>query len=303
MMKRISFNFSAAFAAFAMMFIIARPVQAQTQGGGPYGDIDGYYTWEINGKGWTVYSQNGYSWVYDDYGNRTYLDSYGNKLYNVTAAAARTISEMKLTYNSTVSGVTVYQNPEGKLYTVDANGRLSSWGGGYTPSGKDLVVKYVFNSADGYIVYQDPYGKLWFFGDGYYPYAYWGSSVGSHWESGHPNRVFRYAYVADNHTLYSDDAGRLWWFENDAAHQYHPGGFKPTPTPSGKTNTMWVDGKTVTVSVGQSWQAPTYVSWVPDGMRLIGWDYAEGTGYARWKPGQWIQNTGSDLALYPVYGY
>jgi hypothetical protein len=38
-------------------------------------------------------------------------------------------------------------------------------------------------------------------------------------------------------------------------------------------------------------------------MHRIGWDYAENTGYVRWKPGAYIKNTGNDLSLYPVYGY
>ena len=303
---------SAVLSVMVATFLGTPMVQAQTAGLGPYGDIDGYYTWEINGKGWTVYSQNGYSWVYDDYGNRTYLDSYGNKLYGVTQAAAKTIAEMKLTYNSTVGGVSIYQNPDGKLYTVDSNGYLTLYGGGSvsptTPVTKnDLIVKYVFNSADGYIVYQDVNGKYWFFGEGYYPYRYWGNSTGSHWEPGNADRVFRYSYVSsDGHTLYSDDAGRLWYFENDKAYLYSGKGKGFNPTPSSdvdysRTNTMWVDGQTKVVHVGEYWQAPTWVSWSPEGMHLIGWDYAEGTGYVRWKPGAYIKNTGNDLSLYPVY--
>lgn len=312
MVRRMMFKLTAAAAAFLSTLIFMTPVQANTTGGGPYGDIDGAYTWEINGKGWTVYSQNGYSWIYDDYGNRTYLDAYGNRLYGVTAAAARTITEMKLTYNSTVSGVNVYQNPDGKLYTVDANGRLYAYGSSPAPvSGNDIVVRYAFNSADGYIVYKDPNGTLWFFGEGYFPTHYWGNSYGSYQTGGHPDHVFRYAGVADGHTLYRDDAGRLWWFANDTAHLYSGkgSGGGSTPTPSGSdvdwkhTNTMWADGQSSTVYVGQYWVAPTRVSWAPDGMHLIGWDYAEGTGYVRWKPGAYIKNTGNDLSLYPVYSW
>ena len=309
---------SAVLTAALAFFLVMMPVKAAVTGGGPYGDIDGPYTWEVNGKGWTIYSQNGYSWVYDDYGNRTYLDSYGNKLYGVTQAAAKTISEMKLTYNSTVGGVTIYQNPDGKLYTVDANGYLSLYGNPGAPvnppaGGNDLVVKYAFNSADGYIVYKDPYGTLWFFGEGYYPTHYWGNSTGSYWTAGNPDHVFRYAGVSqDGHTLYRDDAGRLWWFANDTAHLYNGKGtgFNPNPKPApggdvdyNHTNTMWADGQSSVVYVGQYWVAPSRVSWSPDGMHLIGWDYAEGTGYVRWKPGAYIKNTGSDLALYPVYGW
>ncbi len=314
--KLLSGLFMSVSAMFIVFSLGTTPVLAQTNGGGPWGDIDGYYTWEINGKGWTIYSQNGYSWVYDDYGNRTYLDSYGNKLYNVSAAAAKTISEMKLTYYTRSGNVDVYKNPNGNLYTVDVNGRLYNFGtvpSGQTVGKNDLVVKYAFNSADGYIVYRDMNGVLWFFGEGYYPYHYWGNSMGSYQTSGHPDKVFRYAYISsDNHPIYSDDAGRMWWFDESGAHLYSNGGGK---TPSGqvnpgsqnvdwtRTNTMWVDGKTSVVYVGQYWAAPNSVSWCPDGMHLIGWDYAENTGYVRWKPGQFIKNTGSDLALYPVYSY
>ena len=310
MTKKPLLNFVSIVAAVLFLFISMTPVQAQTQGGGPYGDIDGYYTWEINGKGWTIYSQNGYSWVYDDYGNRTYLDAGGNKLPGVSLAAARTIAEMRLTYYTTSNGVYVYSNPDGKLYTVDNNGYLYNYGSSpVTPAGKyDLVVTYVYTSSEGLDIFKDINGNLWYFGDGYYPYAYWGTNAGSYWKAGVSNRIFRYAYIADGHTLYRDDAGRLWWFENQSAHLYSGGGgFNPKPTPGGDvdynhSNTMCVDGKNVVVYVGQYWQAPTYVSWAPDGMHLIGWDYAENTGYVRWKPGASIKNTGSDLYLYPVYG-
>ena len=69
-----------------------------------------------------------------------------------------------------------------------------------------------------------------------------------------------------------------------------------------RANTLSADGKSWTVYVGQYWQAPSSVSWTPAGTKLIGWDYAEGTGYVRWKPGAYIQNTGNDLTLYAVYG-
>ena len=46
-------------ACAAAMLLTTVPVMASVEGGGPWGDIDGYYTWEINGKGWTIYSQNG----------------------------------------------------------------------------------------------------------------------------------------------------------------------------------------------------------------------------------------------------
>ena len=71
MKKTLITMFAALCAVVAMAFMVT-PTKAETKGLGPWGDIDGYYTWQINGKGWTVYSQNGYSWVYDDYGNRTY---------------------------------------------------------------------------------------------------------------------------------------------------------------------------------------------------------------------------------------
>lgn len=311
MLRSLVKKLTAVSAAVLSVMLFMTPVQAQVNGGGPYGDIDGYYTWEINGKGWTVYSQNGYSWVYEENGARTYLDSYGNKLYGVTPAAARTITEMKLTYNSTVNGTTVYQNPNGALYTVDANGRIYAYGASPAPapapvSGRDLVVKYAFNSADGYVVYKDPNGTLWFFGEGYFPTHYWGNSWGSYQTSGHPDKVFRYVGPVEGHTLYADSAGRLWYFENDTAYQYHGKGFNPDVKPAvdpTKSNTMWVDGRSTTVHVGEYWQAPTWVSWCPDGMHLIGWDYAENTGYVRWKPGAYIKNTGNDLSLYPVYGY
>ncbi len=318
-MKKTFIRTLAAACAVVALTGFVTPAYAQVNGGGPYGDIDGYYTWEVNGKGWTVYSQDGYSWIYDDAGRRIYLDAYGNQLNGATAAAARTITQYNLTYYNTINGVTVYSNPDGKLYTVDNNGILAVYNSG-TPSNppvntNDLVVKYAFNSADGYIVYRDPFGKLWFFGEDYFPTHYWGNSTGSYQTSGHPDRVFRYAYVSpDGHTLYRDDAGRLWWFANDTAHLYsgQGGGTKPAPSPSNpgsgnvdytRTNVMDCQGVRSTVYVGQYWVTPTTVSWAPDGMKLIGWDYAENTGYARWKPGAYIKNTGSDLYLYPVYGY
>ena len=79
-MKKAFIRFMAAACAVVAVASTSVSVSAKTEGLGPWGDIDGYYTWQINGKGWTVYSQNGYSWVYDDYGHRTYLDAYGNRL-------------------------------------------------------------------------------------------------------------------------------------------------------------------------------------------------------------------------------
>lgn len=320
MLRKTLLKLTAMAGAVLVMFIIASPVQAQVKGGGPYGDIDGYYTWEINGKGWTIYSQNGYSWVYEDNGTRTYLDSYGNKLYNVTPAAAATIAQYKLTYSGTYNGVDVYANPDGKLYTVSSTGQLTLINGSNpqpapapAPTSRDLVVTYVYTSAEGYNIFKDVNGSLWYFADGYYPYRWYGSNAGAYWISGISNRVYRYQYVSPaGNNLYSDDAGRLWWFDNAGAHLYSSGG-TPSVNPGGKpaetnvdwnhVNTMWADGKSSVVYVNQYWQAPSTVSWTPQGTKLIGWDYAEGTGYARWKPGQWIKNTGSDLALYPVFGY
>ena len=312
MLNKKFFTFATVLVAVFAVFSFFTPVKAEARGGGPWGDIDGYYTWQINGKGWTVYSQNGYSWVYDDYGNRTYLDAYGNKLDGVTAAAAATISQYKLTYYGYQNGMLVYQNPDGKLYSVSSDGRLTYIsGGGAAPTpakSGDLVVTYVYTSAEGLDIFKDVNGNLWYFGQGYYPYAYWGTNAGSYWKSGVANRVFRYAYVANGHNIYTDDYGNMWWFENNAAHLYSKGkGSNPQPTPSGDVdythvNTMSANGQTSTVFVGQYWTAPTYASWVPDGMRLLGWDYAESTGYVRWKPGQSIKNTGHDLTLYPVYG-
>jgi hypothetical protein len=310
MSRKTIWNAVAAAAASMIMLLSAIPVQAQVYGGGPYGDIDGEYTWQINGKGWTIYSQNGYSWVYDDSGRRTYLDSYGNKLDNVTAAAAKSITEMRLTYHSTVNGVTVYENPNGQLYTVDSNGRVNAYGTTPAPVASDLVVTYVYTSADGYNVYRDINGLLWWFSAGGIPNRWYGSNAGAYWRTDVHDYVYRFAYRSpEGYYLYWDDYGRLWWFADGAAHMYSSGsGFDPSGKPAETnvdykhTNTMWADGKSVTVYVNQYWQAPTTVSWAPAGMRLIGWDYAEGTGYARWKPGAWIKNTGQDLALYAVYG-
>jgi len=317
MIRRMLFKSAAVTAAFLCALMFMTPVQAQVTGGGPYGDIDGYYTWEVNAKGWTIYSQNGYSWVYEGNGSRTYLDVYGNKLYGASPAAAKTITDMRLMYHSTVNGVMVYKGPDGNLYTVDNNGGVYSHGSAPAPApapapaagGRDLVVRYAFNSADGYVVYQDGNGKYWFFGEGYYPTHYWGNSIGSYQTTGHPDKIFRYAGPADGHILYRDDAGRLWYFENDTAYLYRSNGYNPNVKPAetgvdtSRSNTMWADGRSTTVYVGQYWQAPTWVSWCPDGMHLIGWDYAEGTGYVRWKPGAYIKNTGNDLSLYPIYGY
>ena len=314
MLKKFLKHTSAAAAAILAAFLIAGPVQAQVKGGGPFGDIEGPYTWEVNGKGWTIYSQNGYSWVYDDYGNRTYLDSYGNKIDDGSTAAARTIAEMHLTYYATVNGTTVYQNPDGKLYTVGNDGHLYPYNRpnpNPPVSNNDLVVNYVYTAADGKNIFQDVNGNLWYFAYGYFPYRWYGSTAGAYWLNGVSNRIFRYAYVSpQGNSLYYDDNGRLWWFDGNGAHLYSSGGgFNPSGKPAETnvdwkhSNTMWADGKSSTVYVNQYWQAPSTVSWAPNGMKLIGWDYAESTGYARWKPGQWIKNTGSDLALYPVYSY
>ena len=311
MLKKTIINTLASFAAIFVMFLIATPVHAQVNGMGPYGDIEGYYTWTINEKGVTVYSQNGTSWVYDNSGNRVYLDGNGNKKKS-SSLRENAIIEYNLKYYATIGGVEVFSGPDGKLYTVDNNGVIYNYFANNTAPASntnDLVVNYVYTSADGTNVYQDVNGKLWYFWNGYYPYRWYGNTAGAYWSAGVPNRVFRYAYVADGHTLYRDDSGMLWWFANDNAYIY--GGNTPSVNPSTnnsnvdwtRANTMWADGKTSVVYVGQSWQAPAYVSWCPDGMHLVGWDYAENTGYARWKPGQYIKNTGNDLALYPVYAW
>ena len=312
-----------------MLALIMTPVQASVEGGGPWGDIDGYYTWQINGKGWTVYSQNGYSWVYDDYGNRTYLDAYGNKLDGVSAAAAKTITQYSLTYNGVENGVIIYRNPDGKLYSVDNNGTLHYWGGGSTPapapapqpSGRHYTFFYSYTTPSGYNIYTDGYGKTWWFSAGGIPNAWtWGYPDGSYWKQGVSDYTYWYSYTsADGYYIYVDDYKNQWWFGSDGTPHLvrrgsggGQGGDAPAPTPSGKpaetnvdyehSNVMDAAGTRSTVYVGQYWQAPTTVSWAPAGTRLIGWDYAEGSNYVRWKPGAWIKNTGSDLYLYPVYG-
>ena len=268
MQKNYFTHILATVAAFLIIFSgTTTTAFAQLNGGGPYGDIDGYYTWEIDRYGRTVYSQNGYDWIYDNYGNRTYISTPGS---------------------------------------VPAPSQ----------SGKDLTVSYQYTSADGFDVYADPNGNLWYFANGYYPYRWYGNDRGSYIVSGVPNRTYYFDFMTSNGTnIYRDDYGNRWWFDNSGAHLYSSG-YAPAPTPTvnpsgkpaetnvdwSKTATMWVDGKTDVKYVGQYWQAPTTVSWTPAGMRLIGWDYAESTGYARWKPGQWIKNTGSNLALYAVYG-
>ncbi len=306
-------------ACAAAMLLTTVPVMASVEGGGPWGDIDGYYTWEINGKGWTIYSQNGYSWVYDDYGNRTYLDAYGNKLDGVTAAAAKTITEMKLTYYTHDNGMVVYKNPDGKLYTVDNNGRIYSYGGSGGGGGEHVpnyVMYYTFTSADGYNVYCDDYGNYWWYSAGGIPKRYTGSHDGSYWRTDVHNYTYYYSYRSpEGYYIYRDDYGNTWWFgQGGVPHQYtssgRGGGFNPNP--SGKpaetdvdysrSNVMEADGRRTTVHVGQYWQAPTTVSWAPASTKLIGWDYAEGTNYVRWAPGAWIKNTGYDLHLFPVYG-
>jgi hypothetical protein len=302
-----------AMAAIAVLMTNAAPAQAQVKGGGPYGDIDGYYTWEINGKGWTIYSQDGYSWVYDDYGHRTYLDAYGNKLDNVTAAAAKTITQYRLTYYSTVNGVTVYQNPDGKLYTVDSNGYLSQAGGSTptpAPSVNDYTMTYIFTSPNGYNIYQDIHGNYWWFAAGGIPNRWTsGMPAGSYWKEGVGNYTYRFSYKSnEGYYIYVDDYGSTWWFSADGTpHQVTKGsgggagGFTPGVDYT-RTNTLTVDGRSYVCYVGQYWTAPTTVSWTPAGKKLLGWDYAESTGYVRWKPGTSIKNTGNDLTLYAVYG-
>ena len=271
MVKQMRLKLLAVCAAIMAMLVTTVPAMAAVEGGGPWGDIDGYYTWQINGKGWTIYSQNGYSWVYDDYGNRTYLDSYGNKLDGVSAAAAKTITEMKLTYYSHDNGTVVYTNPDGKLYTVDNNGHVYSYGGSGGGGGEHVpnyVMYYTFTSADGYNVYRDDYGNSWWFGQGGIPHKYAsGSGGGSVTPGGNPS-----GKPAETNVDYS------------------------------RTNVLEADGHKSIVYVGQYWQAPSTVGWAPAGTTLIGWDYAEGTNYVRWKPGAWIKNTGYDLHLFPVYG-
>ena len=316
MKKNINRVFAAA-AAFLVALIVATPVQAQLNGGGPYGDIDGYYTWAINDKGWTVYSQNGYSWIYDSNGNRVYLDQYGNMSTGVTDAAAKTIAKMNLTYSFTSNGVPVYRDPYGTYYTIDSYGNAYQYGTtpapAPVPTAKDLVVYYAYTTEDGSTnVYKDVNGNYWYFANGYYPTRWYGSSLRSYWDSSISNKVYRYVFDDSGKSIYKDDFGNQWWFDNSGAHLYsggHSTGFNPSGKPAetgvdwNHKNTMWVDGKTSVVYVGQYWQAPSYVSWTPDGMKFIGWDYAESTGYVRWKPGQYIKNTGSDLALYPVYSW
>lgn len=327
MKKTLITMFAALCAVVAMAFMVT-PTKAETKGLGPWGDIDGYYTWQINGKGWTVYSQNGYSWIYDDYGNRIYLDAYGNQLYGVSAAAAKTITQYSLTYNSTVNGVVVYQNPDGKLYTVDNNGKLTYWGGGATPaptptpapSGKGYTFFYSYTTPSGYNIYTDGYGKTWWFAAGGMPQRWTGGYPdGSYWRTDVHDYTYWYSYTsADGYYIYVDDYKNQWWFGSDGTpHLVRTGGGSSggqggdsnpdTPPSSGiidynHSNTMQADGKSVTVHVGEYWQAPKTVSYTPAGTRLIGWDYAEGTNYVRWKPGAWIRNTGGDLYLYPVYG-
>ena len=325
-MKKYLNRFLASAAAVLAVSLFAAPVQAQVNGGGPYGDIDGYYTWEINGKGWTIYSQNGYSWGYEDNGTRTYLDSYGNKLYNVTAAAAKTITQYSLTYYSTYNGVDVYTNPDGKLYTVSSSGQLTLVnGGGYNPQPapqpgiKDYTFFYSYTSPQGYNIYTDGYGNTWWFAAGGIPNRWtYGYQNGSYWRTDVSNYTYYYSYTsADGYYIYRDDYGSTWWFGSDGTpHLVRKGSGSPAPSGGGqggdrnpnsgidysRSNTMTADGRTTVVYVGQSWTAPTSVSWTPAGTRLIGWDYAEATGYVRWKPGASIKNTGHDLTLYPVYG-
>lgn len=324
----------ASIAAVIAMCFTAVPVAAQTNGGGPWGDIDGYYTWEINGKGWTIYSQNGYSWVYDDYGNRTYLDSYGNKLDGASAAAAKTITQYKLTFYSYENGIAVFTNPDGKLYTVDnTTGKLTYVGGGSTPaptptpspdpSVPNYTFYYQFTTPSGYHIYKDGYGNYWWYSAGGIPNRWTGGFPdGSYWRADIPNFSYYYSYKsADGYYIYVDDYKNQWWFGSDGTPHLvrqggggssgggtsgggSSGGGAPTPTnvDYNHTATMTADSTRQVCYVGQYWQAPTTVSWAPAGTKLIGWDYAEGTNYVRWKPGAYIKNTGSDLYLYPVYG-
>ncbi len=314
LMRRKTFWKTAVTAVLA--FILGMiPVHAQLNGGGPYGDIEGNYTWEINGKGWTVYSQNGYSWVYDDYGNRTYLDAYGNKLDGISAAAARTIAEMRLTYYGTFNGTAIYSNPNNQLFTVGADGQLYPFGGSAPqPQNNDYVMHYSYTSSSGYNIYRDDYGNYWWFSAGGIPNRWYGNNAGSWWRTDVHDYVYSFAYrSAEGYNLYRDDYGSLWWFGTGGVpHQYKEGSGSPSSNPNGRpaeinvdwrhSNTMEADGRVSTVYVNQYWQAPSNVFWAPEGMKLIGWDYAENTGYVRWKPGEWIKNTGSDLHLYPVYG-
>ena len=326
-MKTKLFTILASFCSIIAFSFTVMPVSASSQGLGPWGDIDGYYTWQINGKGWTVYSQNGYSWIYDDYGNRTYLDAYGNKLDGVSAAAAKTITQYSLTYHSVQNGVTIYVNPDGKLYSVDTNGHLNYWGGGSDPAPapapqpgiKNYTFYYSYTTPSGYNIYTDGYGNTWWYSAGGIPNRWtWGYPDGSYWKQGVSDYVYYYSYKsADGYYIYVDDYKNQWWFGSDGTpHLVRQGGGQGgfTPTPSGNvkpaetnvdyehSNVMVANNKEVKVYVGQYWQAPTGVSWAPAGTRLIGWDYAEGSNYVRWKPGAYIKNEGSDLYLYPVYG-
>ena len=316
-MKKLLQRLLACTCAFAaVMLTYAVPAQAQLNGGGPYGDIDGYYTGEINGKGWTVYSQNGYSWIYDDRGNRTYLDAYGNQLYNVTPAAAKTITQYSLTYNSTYNGVVVYSNPDGKLYTVSSDGRLNAVGGSAPapapqPAANNYTFFYSFTTPSGYNIYTDERGNNWWFAAGGIPNRWTGGyPAGSYWKQGIGNYTYYFSYVSnEGYYIYTDDYHNFWWFSADGTpHMVSrgsgggSGGDRDPNVDYTRTNTLTADGQKQIVYVGQYWKAPSTVSWTPAGCRLLGWDYAEGTGYVRWKPGASIKNTGQDLMLYAVYG-
>ena len=325
-MKKLFISFVAVICGFVMLGMNVTPVAAQTAGLGPWGDIDGPYTWQINGKGWTVYTQNGYSWVYDDYGNRTYLDAYGNRLDGVTAAAAKTITQYSLTYYTTYNGITVYKNPDGKLYTVGSDGILHLYGTepapapapAPAPSVNNYTFYYSFTSPNGYNVYTDGYGNTWWFAQGGIPQRWtYGYPEGSYWKPGINNYTYYYSYrSADGYYIYRDDYNNYWWFGSDGTPHLvkqgsgGQGGDKPAPAPTpapssdvdfNHKNVMEADGIQYTAYVGQYWVAPKTVSWAPEGMHLIGWDYAANTGYVRWKPGAFIKNTGSNLYLYAVY--
>ena len=308
------------------------PVKAEEVPGGPWGDIQGWYQWRINAKGQTIYSQNGVSWIYDAYGNRTYLDVHDNPIYNITPAKASTIAQMQLTYYTTDNGVDVYAAPSGVLYTIDDYGHVyqygqSGGGGGSSEHVNDYTMYYSFTTPDGYNIYGDDYGNCWWFGAGGTPNRYYGGSENSYWRTDVHNYVYRYQYkTADGYYIYRDDYGNLWWFgAGGEPHRYNgagagagtgsaaPGASTGAAAPAAsnkpaETNVDWsminymeADGVRTAKYVGQYWQAPTTISWRPEGTRLVGWDWAEDTGYVRWAPGAWILNTGSDLYLYPVF--
>ena len=275
-MKKIFVSLVAIVCGFVMLGLNMTPVAAQTGGLGPWGDIEGYYTWQINDKGWTVYSQNGTYWIYDDYGHRTYLDANGNPISGGGTAPAPAPAP-------TVNNYTFY---------------------------------YTFTSPDGYNVYTDGFGNNWWFAQGGVPQRWTrGYPAGSYWKEGIGNYTYYYSYRSnDGLYVYRDDYNNYYWFGSDGTPHLvkkgsgGPSSVAPAPAPAAnidysKTNVMEADGVRYTVYVGQSWVAPKTVSWTPEGMHLVGWDYAADTGYVRWKPGAAIKNTGSNLYLYPVFAY